>query len=271
MHRLNTALIALLALSACKTTAESVTYPTAAMPGLSSPTTISAAIYKPEKEGRYPAVMILHGCGGVSSHHHSWAQKLASWGYVAAVVDSFGSRGYGNLCSTPNPVIYPKDRISDIIGAAEYLNAQPYVREKHLAMIGFSHGGWTIMKAIQEGIYLKEYGVRGAVAYYPYCHPKDDAAVDVPLLILMGEKDAWTPADRCRQLRDDRVLKRPELVEMVFYPDTYHSFDEAGPMREITVRGVGNVISKQMVGYVAPVAEDAEMRTRRFLQKTFQQ
>src|SRR5690606_37569885 len=118
-----------------------------------------------------------------------------------------------------------------------------------------------------EGVYLKEYGIKGAVAYYPYCHPKDDAAVDLPLLILMGANDNWTPADRFRRLQTDKVLKKPELVEMVFYPETYHSFDQAIPLREVQVRGVGNVISTQKIGYNGPASEDAAKRTKAFFDK----
>lgn len=261
----------LLVLGACQTTnpSQKVTYPTAAMPGLGAPADIRSEIYRPQSEGPFPAVIVLHGCGGVDNHHHAWAKTLTSWGYVAAVVDSFGSRGHGNLCATPTPVVLPKDRISDIIGMAEYLNTQAYVQKGSLGLIGFSHGGWTIMKALQEQYHLKEYGIRGAVAYYPYCDPRADGNIALPLLILMGAEDRWTPADRCRQLETEKRLKRPELVEMVFYPNTWHSFDQAIPLRDVTVRGVGNVIGQHKIGYVAASAEDAERRTRAYFDRLF--
>src|SRR5215469_2517693 len=33
--------------------------------------------------GRYPAVVMLHGCGGFSSHSTEVADRIGSWGYVA--------------------------------------------------------------------------------------------------------------------------------------------------------------------------------------------
>src|SRR5919108_5302747 len=32
---------------------------------------------------RYPAVVVLHGCGGFSSHAAEIADRMGSWGYVA--------------------------------------------------------------------------------------------------------------------------------------------------------------------------------------------
>ena len=43
----------------------------------------------------YPAVVVLHGCGGISSHSAKIADRLGSWGYVALTVDSLGPRGLG--------------------------------------------------------------------------------------------------------------------------------------------------------------------------------
>src|SRR5215475_6841570 len=43
--------------------------------------------------GPYPAVVVLHGCGGISSHSAGIADRIGSWGYVALTVDSLGRRG----------------------------------------------------------------------------------------------------------------------------------------------------------------------------------
>jgi dienelactone hydrolase len=40
--------------------------------------------------GPFPAVVLLHGCGGYHSSMMSWTDRLAAWGYVALSVDSFG-------------------------------------------------------------------------------------------------------------------------------------------------------------------------------------
>ena len=47
---------------------------------------------------RQPAVVVLHGCSGFSSHSAAIADRLGSWGYVALTVDSFGPRGIASAC-----------------------------------------------------------------------------------------------------------------------------------------------------------------------------
>lgn len=39
---------------------------------------------------RYSAVVVLHGCSGISSHSAGIADRLGSWRYVALAVDSLG-------------------------------------------------------------------------------------------------------------------------------------------------------------------------------------
>ena len=60
-------------------------------------------------------------------------------------------------------------------------------------MIGFSHGGWAVLKAV-----LARPGARpfaAAVALYPGCDPPN-APLITHTLILIGQADDWTPARR---------------------------------------------------------------------------
>src|SRR5215472_4079729 len=41
----------------------------------------------------HPAVVVLHGCGGISSHSAAIGDRLGGWGYVALTVDTLGPRG----------------------------------------------------------------------------------------------------------------------------------------------------------------------------------
>src|SRR5215831_16872585 len=50
--------------------------------------------------GPFPAVVVLHHCGGFDDLVVSWADRLSSWGYVALAVDSFGPRGVPKNCTS---------------------------------------------------------------------------------------------------------------------------------------------------------------------------
>jgi dienelactone hydrolase len=60
-----------------------------------------------------------------------------------------------------------------------------------------------------------------------------------PLLILVGEKDDWTPAEPCRQLAErSRGAGLPVSVRI--YPGAHHSFDSNAPVRFVQERMNGN-------------------------------
>ena len=48
--------------------------------------------------GPFPAVVVLHGCIGISGHFTGIADRLSSWGYVTLAVDSLGPRGISSRC-----------------------------------------------------------------------------------------------------------------------------------------------------------------------------
>jgi dienelactone hydrolase len=110
---------------------------------------------------------------------------------------------------------------------------------------------------VQKSFGLAQRGLLAAVAYYPSCNAAVDRGVDVPLLILIGDKDDWTPADNCRKLRA-AGFDRPELVQAVYYPKARHSFDYNVPDR--TYYG-------HRLAYDTAAAPDAEARTHAFFDK----
>jgi len=243
---------------------ENVRYPNVVLPGATiEPVTVRAEIYRPPGNGVFPAVIVLHGCGGHDAHHERWAERLVSWGYVTVVIDSFGSRGFANICKETTAVT-PEMRVSDIYGTAEYLRKLPYVAQDRIGLIGFSHGAWTVMKAVQEKYQLKLFGVRAAVAYYPYCNPKLDVRIDVSLLVLIGEDDNWTPASLCHELQAEEALKKAAPVEMVFYPGTLHGFDRTQGVMEVSGSSVGGGVKKHTMGGNPKAAEDSFKRTKEF-------
>jgi dienelactone hydrolase len=188
-----------------------VKFPTAQLPGLTDNAVLSASLHKPEGSRPFPAVIVLHDCGGMEGHVVKWAKMLVSWGYVSIVPDSFGSRGKSNLCANVEAV-GTAQRVQDTIGAAEYLATLPFVQKDKIGVVGFSHGGWTIMKGVQENAYWSSYGIKVAVGIYPYCGPQDNK-VALPLLILIGEKDDWTPVSRCQAAAYNCELVPPVGLE----------------------------------------------------------
>ena len=81
------------------------------------------------------------------------------------------------------------------------------------------------------------------------------------VLLLAGDKDDWTPADRCRTLVSS--LSRTGIVDAVYYPNAYHSFDS-----KVADRTVPGAAGKQHhLAYDTAAAPDAEARTKAFFAK----
>lgn len=63
--------------------------------------TLTGILRRPEREGRAPAVVMLHGCSGLGSAsgpfalYRQWQDVFAAKGYVTLMVDSAASRGLG--------------------------------------------------------------------------------------------------------------------------------------------------------------------------------
>lgn len=259
-------LAALLLLWAGSAAAEtdSVSYPAAATPGIFEQKNIPARIHKPAGSGPFPAVVVLHGCDGVGSHQETWAKRLVSWGYVAMVPDSFTPRTGSNVCLNML-IVPPAVRVADAIGAAEFLKRQVYVGAMNIGIIGFSHGGGAVMRLVQDEASAAGGAIKGAVAYYPPCDVATDTDVALPTLILIGGKDTGTPAYRCRDLA--AKLKRPQLVDLVVYPNAHHAFDVDRRSRLILGMGVDGLVSMRRYQHDPEADEDARQRTRAFFER----
>lgn len=193
---------------------------------------IPGKIYKPKGMGPFPAVIILHGCGGLDQHHAHWAKLFVEWGYAAFTIDSFRPRRVSNVCNKPRE-IGKLERALDVFCAATSIQALPYIDGKKIGIIGFSHGGGAVLQSVKAETKvlagMDAFPFKAAVAFYPYCEGVFYQDLSIPTLVLIGEKDKWTPAKGCRNLK--QWVTQSELYDVVVYPGTYHSFDRVKPRR----------------------------------------
>ena len=106
-----------------------------------------------------------------------------------------------------------RDRPKDAYAALQYLQAQPFVKADHVGLIGWSQGGGVGVAHHQR---QEHRPARGAGAGFPRrgvvlsgaCSEKyqskpftqvepDGWTSKMPLLLLMGEADTWTPFPPC--------------------------------------------------------------------------
>lgn len=207
------------------------------------PATVEGRLSKPDGAGPFPALVLLHGCHGVSPQVQAWGRWLAERGYVALVVDSFGPRKEPADCKADDKDGMPATaRFDDAIGALTYLQAQPFVDPRRVASFGWSQGGVfamsvingpTLERARARGVILPAVGYAAAVAMYPGgCRDYAKELVVKPLLLLIGGADDWTPPAYCREMAASEKAKGAD-VTLVEYAGAYHYFDVVGQRKEV--------------------------------------
>lgn len=226
------------------------------------PFILKGILTKPKGQGPFPAIVMLHGASGIQGiqgsekHLDIWANRFATWGYVSLLVDSFGPRSKSDISGDPL-VISAQKRSQDAHDAKSYLNELSFVNRNQIAISGWSHGGWTVLHAIDDATFIKNRRdpFRAAIAFYPHCDiPLRN--LNAPLLILIGELDDWLPAAMCR-LWMPSGNTTPETILKV-YPEAYHGFD---------IEGIDISKHGHRILYNRAAAEDAIEQVENFLAK----
>jgi len=273
MVRLWAVLAASIVLAGCATSRVSFDNVTPA-----APVRVQAEELRPDGAGAFPAVVLMHGCHGVSPSLREWGRWLRARGYVALVVDSWASRGLGEQC-TPGEDVPNTARFDDAIGALRWLQARPYVDRERVGIIGWSNGGAFSMAAVngptaerakRRGVEIPPPGYRAAVAVYPgACASLINEVSVKPLLILIGADDDWTNPAECEELTVKQRAKGAD-VTLVVYPGAVHYFDVQGQPR-VFLPEVENRNAKTgqccgaTVGFDAAANADAHRRVGEFL------
>jgi len=254
-------------------------------PGRSS-TVLNGYLSRPRGEGQHPAVIFLHGCGGlfvgsmigrlfstIEPGESGWAGELTRRGYAVLMVDSFTPRDRREMCApqTSDPVLY-RNRARDAYGALLFLQTQPFVRPDRIGIMGWSQGGGALLFAIDTQSFsrpaqLPRGDFRAAVAFYPSScdeqRQQPSWSTNIPLMVLIGAEDVGIPWVPCKALLDGAGT-RGAKVEMQIYPGAYHHFDWPNlPRREMPFPTAGGVV--RIEGTDTTARQDAYSRVPSFL------
>jgi dienelactone hydrolase len=226
---------------------------------IESSVSLTGYLVKSAGEEPRPAIVLLHSCFGISRAEEMWSDRLVSWGYVVLSVDSFKPRGFDNICDGRvggGGETTPWRRALDAYGAKQYLSTLSFVDADRVAVMGMSHGGWTVLEIIKrstsERLALKPF--QAAIAFYPLC--SEPEPINTPILILTGDKDQWTPAVICEQYLDK--LQPQHEISMKVFAGAYHGFD---------IVGIDTIDTGYIVRYNQKAADEAFRMSRRFLEE----
>jgi dienelactone hydrolase len=241
-----------------------------------APRAISGWLSRPAGPGPFPAIVLLHGCAGVSVSNHEWARRFVERGYAALIVDSWTPRGMTDGCG-PETDIPNTERFDDTVGALRFLHARAWIDRARIGVIGWSNGGVFSMAAIngpshararRRGVILPDPGFQAGVGVYPGgCYSLVQETVVRPLLVLIGDADDWTIPGPCLEMGEN-MRQRGADVTVVVYPGAVHYFDvEQQPrsyLPEVANRNKPGECCGATVGYDPAAAADAHRRVAEF-------
>lgn len=210
---------------------------------------LTGRIYTPEGSGPYPALIALHGAGGIFPYQLWWANWISKKGFVVLFIDSYCTRGYlcehftGDKDSNRGKIMRKWDKVSikqrifDAAAGYQFLLDNSMVKKDSIGLIGWSWGGTTALFAqkISKRLNLPEGGFKGTIAFYPnLVHVekkrqwKGSGKINQPTLVLYGKLDVLESVNSYK-----RFLKKkhPGPITIIGYEGAVRKFDELGPHR----------------------------------------
>src|SRR3954447_22667643 len=244
-------------------------------------TDLTAYLGRHDGDAPRPAVVLMHGCSGLLNPqgrmiplYRAWMRALFAQGYDVLTVDSAASRGFTQTCTVgPQRMTMHCDRPKDAYAALQYLQAQASVQPERIALMGWSQGGAGVLLSINNKSLGRPAGLgqdfKAAVAFYPgACSERLQSrpwtevepqgwTTQLPLLVLFGAADTWTPLPPCEKFLD-AAKARGNPVELKIYPNAVHAFDAPNLARtELPAYRSGN-------GPMPVIGTDAEARVDAF-------
>jgi dienelactone hydrolase len=180
---------------------------------------------------KLPAVVLLHGSGGVGTNVVDWEQELNSMGVATFVLDAFTGRGIV-ATSTNQGQLGRLAMTYDAYRALQILEKHSRIDPQRIAVMGFSRGGQAALYASVKR-FQRMHGPasgRDFAAYIPFyasCGTKfvdDDEASPNPIRMFHGAADNYVPVTPCRDYVE-RLKAKGAKVTLTEYPGAHHVFD----------------------------------------------
>lgn len=197
------------------------------------PATATGTLFLPEDRTRpVPAVILLHGAGGVlGAREMTYGAQYAAMGVAALVIDVFGARrdratGFVNRLIEITEAM----ALADAYAGLAYLAKRGDIDPARVALIGFSYGGMATTYAahaqVAEAFAQDGHRFAAHVAYYAPCIARfaDVRSTGAPILFVSGGRDAVVDPNRCAEVDGD-LQAGGSVVRRIAYPNGAHQWD----------------------------------------------
>lgn len=204
------------------------------------PLTVSGQLRVPaaNEEEKIPAVVVVHGSGGIDSRGSFYIEALNDAGIATLEIDLWAPRGFlGGIGGRPKTV---PETLPDAYGALQFLADDPRIDAERIGIMGFSWGGVMSMLTATTPYTLKytEGTAKFAahVAHYPVCWGYNrlpgyefNSFTGSPVLIQSGELDDYDEPDSCLKLVQSLPESDQAYISVKMYRNATHAWDRLQP------------------------------------------
>ncbi len=178
---------------------------------------------KPEGEGPFPAVLLIHEWWGLNENIRQNAERFAEEGYAALAVDLYN----GSSATDPDDARKLATSVREdmdsafenLTSAIAYLQDLPSVDANRMASVGWCFGGGWSYEIAKNNL-----GVQSSVIYYGQFNPEDDLSqMRAKILGHFGEEDASIQVDTVKEFQAT-LQTLSGYHEVYIYPNSGHAF-----------------------------------------------
>ena len=179
---------------------------------------------------KLPAVIVIHGSGGILPYHERWVQEINSLGIATLLLDSFSGRGIVNTASDQWQ-LEGTAMMVDAYRGLELLSRDERIDRDRIAVMGFSKGAVAAVYS-SSARFTRRYAPAGVqfaahIGLYTPCYYRyreDDKVTGKPLRLFHGAADDYTPTGPCRAFVT-RLKEAGIDAALTEYPGAYHLYD----------------------------------------------
>jgi dienelactone hydrolase len=189
---------------------------------------------------KLPAIILVHGSGGLSASPDEWAKELNGIGVAVFILDSFAGRGIVSTVNDQSQLDHLAMMV-DAYRALGVLAQHPRIDPARIAVIGFSKGA---VAAVYSGTqrFRKQFGPANTefaahIGLYTPCnvaYRDDDKVTGKPIRLHHGIPDDWVSIEPCRALTA-RLKQAGADIALAEYPGSYHAYDNPAYAKPVKV------------------------------------
>lgn len=183
---------------------------------------VQGYLARPEEEGEYPGVVMIHEWWGLNENIKQMADSLASQGYVVLAVDLYNgevateSSRAGELAGMVRS--NPQQALANLNSAVDYLQEEQ--NSDKIASLGWCFGGGQSLL-----LALNNNETNATVIYYGTLVTDEEqlSEINTPVLGIFGSEDSSIPVETVNEF--DSALDSLEIENEVYiYEGVGHAF-----------------------------------------------